>query len=243
MASTNQTIASLLPDMIAAADCPEAAVSYLFVYGSQVHDPANARDIDALLVSPHVRPTFICKNIAGHILKLHVTTEAIVNDDILTDRYGWMFLTKFLDDFVLLHDTSGASLRSKASAYLRLCGQYCATRGTYVFPSYSGMSTAITTVLTEWNPQFSKYVETGRIDCRRYSRYLTGVFRQCMDTDEHLNTHDQMIVFASDSPFCRRADLRTILARYWAYYVAYKLNPASYLCDSIEALFRGKGLV
>lgn len=228
-------------DILSTAGRTAADLHYLLVYGSSVKAGGAARDIDVLLVCRKGECSYSTIAIKGQAMHLHIATESAIDDDLRSDRYGWIFLTKFLDDFHVLAGDRTAADRVRGQAYLRLFGQWASSRGISAVSDLNTSFEGILSVLTTWNPQFATYVARGLIDPARYRRYFTSNWLRSVET---LIVPDDVGGFRLDidSPFLRETDLRVVLVRYWTHYVSYKMNPDSYLSPRLNDLLAAKGM-
>jgi hypothetical protein len=215
---------------------------YLLLYGSSVRTAGPTRDIDALLVLPAGDNRFVRASLLGKPLNLHIVTEAAITEDLLEDRYGWIFLTKYLDDFRVLLGDQKAAEHMRAQAYLRLLGQWTATHSTLPQPTAEEAFAGILDTLKNWNPQFQVYVNKGLIDPLRYRRYFLDDWPHLVAKTHFLDLRLARLDLRPDSPYLRKADLRVVLLRYWTYYIAYQLDSRRYLSPVVADILARKGI-
>jgi hypothetical protein len=212
----------------------------VMVYGSAVSSLAAARDIDALVVAPRKRPRFVSGEAYGHEVNLHVVPPAAVDADIVRDRYGWMFLTKFLSDKAVFVGDSTAAARWTNLSYLRLLGQWCAEHSQCDVP-LAAAAGILLDVLTRWNPQFEHYSHTGRISVQTFADQLPTV----LDSSEalrHGHLHDEWFTFRTSSRLRVHADLRTIVVRYWVFYFLHHRHDGDYIPAEVLDILDWKGV-
>jgi hypothetical protein len=216
---------------------------YLVLYGSSAKNARRYRDVDALLVCRKCQQQYVRRHIWGHTLNLHIVNQEMIDRDLVEDRFGWIFLTKFLDDFNVLYGSSELPGKSRTRAHLRILGQWAAQHGVSTITDFTSAYRAIVSTLRLWNPQFEVYVKEGRINLESYKRYITCELPRCEETKQLLKRVPSGLLFRKRSPFFRKADLRILLMRYWGYYVLYQVDRGMYLTPEVDRLLQKKGLI
>jgi hypothetical protein len=167
----------------------------------------------------------------------------MVEADILEDRFGWIFLTKFLDDFAIIYGDEALAMSTRAIAYLRILGQWAADNEVNHVRDLSTLGDKIISVLSRWNPQFEVYLKCGDINRSRYDRYLFNEFRESPELIALLDDSLDSFTFGTAHALMRRADLRLVLVRYWCFYMFYQLSSDLYLTPMVEDLLRKKKVI
>lgn len=234
----------LLENIFSALGRDREHIAYVILYGSATREISHARDVDLLCVcARRSHPRFIVRSFGNKRLNLHVVSGKHVRDDILHDKYGWIFLTKFLDDFEVLHGKQDAALEMRARAHMRILGQWMSQRGTFRVRTPGKMAAAIIHTLEAWNPQFSEYLNKNKISKDNYVRYARHEFLNSKTFRSLTRRTPNGFSFVRRSPLLRYADLRVVLITYWCLYARYVFEPSRYLDGKIDTLLKFKGIV
>jgi hypothetical protein len=234
---------SLRSSVLEIAGCRIEEVLYGILYGSTVHAVGEGRDLDVLLVCHKSNGQFLRTQLQGRTLNLHIVNPTMIEADVLEDKYGWIFLTKFLDDFEVIFGDEAAAKSTRARAYLRILGQWAAENDVNHVSDLSKLDDRVISVLSRWNPQFEVYLRHGDISRIRYQTYLSSEFRESRELRALCDESLDGFTFGTLSRFLRRADLRIVLVRYWCFYMFYQLSSDLYLSPLVDELLRKKKVI
>jgi hypothetical protein len=217
-------------------------VIYVLRYGSSVRTSRPTRDNDVLLVSESADNRYSRPEKSGDAVHLHCVSQNVISADLDRDRYGWLFVTKYLGDFRVVHGSQASAMRDKARAFIRILEHWVALSGINVFTAEQAFSGIVET-LTGWNPQFGLYVGNGKINLLEYEYYVK---QKLFGTDEALARLERDVsgFRFKDGRANPECDLRVALIRYWCYYMYYKdSQDKGYLTEKVDDTLRRKGLI
>lgn len=217
-------------------------IALALVYGSSARGVTSARDIDVLIVARETHGRYIRLACGGRLASIHLVPKGPVYRDITSDKYGWMFLTKFLGPLVYNKSHGPAVNRYREMAYLRLLVHYSTLRGSYVVGDRRNAFRGIMSVLQSWNPQTSNYIRCGRLDCKYMEEYVMRTFFETSCARRAMILCKGKYKLRRASVVKSPGDLRCVLVRYWSYYIAYKLSNQAYIEPSIDRMLSRKGM-